>query len=141
MKTLRGISPVVATALLVLIAVAVSVLLYTWVSGTVGTQPTASSSLEERIKIDAVNATAGSTTVTVYVHNIGKTDVTIQSVYIIDADTGKVLGSTTPGITLTPGEVQGISVTLNSALTSGTTILAKAVTSNGVEATYIEVVR
>lgn len=142
MKPLRGISPVVATALLVLIAVAVSVLLYTWVSGTVTSQPTSSPGLEERIKIDAVNVTTAGGTVTIYVHNLGNINATIKAAYLINANTGSIIASNTSvGVTIPPGNSSEVLITKVPSIPSGTTVIAKVVTENGVEATYITTVR
>lgn len=141
MRRLKGISPVVATALLVLIAVAVSVLLYAWVSGTVSNQPASSKELQERIKIDAVDISAGSTSATIYVHNIGSTPVNITSAYVINATSGKVLGggSISP-VSVNPGSVQEVTVNLDTPPKKGDTLLIKVATSDGVEATYITTV-
>ena len=142
MKMLRGISPVVATALLVLIAVAVSVLLYTWVSGTVTSQPTSSPSLEERIKIDAVSIDTTNNVATIYITNLGSTTVSISSAYIIDADSQTVLGkNTTIALSLSRGQSGNVTVPLKQAPQPGHTIIAKVVTTRGVEATYIMVYR
>ena len=139
---LRGISPVVATALLVLIAVAVSVLLYTWVSGTVTSQPTSSPSLEERIKIYAVSINTTNKTAIIYVTNLGSTTVSISSAYIIDADTQVVLGkNTTITLTLASGQSGNVTVPLKQLPEPNHTIIAKVVTARGVEATYIMVYR
>lgn len=142
MKGLRGISPVVATALLVLIAVAVSVLLYTWVSGTVSNQPTTSPSLEERIKIDAVSINTTSKKAVIYVTNLGDTDVKITAAYLIDADNQTVIGSnTTANVNLTKQSSGNVTVPLKTIPSPGHTLIAKVVTSRGVEATYVTVYR
>ncbi|KSW12531.1 hypothetical protein CF15_07370 [Pyrodictium occultum] len=58
---LRGVSPVVATALLILISVVTAALLYLWVSGTVQNVPQNANQLQEQIKIDAVEYTKNTT--------------------------------------------------------------------------------
>jgi len=141
-RTLRGISPVVATALLVLIAVAVSVLLYTWVSGTVSNQPTSSPSLQERITIDSVSYNPSSGTLTVYVRNIGNIPVNLSTVYVINASNGEVIKENTSvtNIEIPPGSVGSVNVT-GLSLKSGSTIIVKVVTKDGVTATYVETIR
>ena len=139
MTHVRGISPVVATALLVLIAVAVSVLLYVWVSGIVSNQPESPPGLWERIKIDAVGIEGNK--VVIYVHNIGNAAVELRAAYVIDARTNQILGrNTTLAQILGAGEVGSVTVTTSSDLV-GRTIIVKVVTSNGVEATYITAIR
>ena len=95
---MKGISPVIATLLLILIAVAAAVLVYVWVTGYASSMTKAGApELEERIKIDTVNATAGiPINVTIYVRNIGSTAVDISSAYIIIAHNNTCLLYTSP---------------------------------------------
>jgi len=124
---IRGVSPVVATALLVLIAIATAVLLYLWISGTVQNAPQSDIRLQERIKIDGVDRVND----IVYVRNVGDVQVTISAVYVINQTTGEVVSSNTSVNTpIGPGKVGQIAVTIPD---SGT-IIVKVVTKNGVEA-------
>ncbi len=132
---IRGISPVVATALLVLIAIATAAILYLWVSGAASSQLGGEEVLYERIKIDAVQYSSG--TVTIYVHNIGETPVTISAAYVINA-TGTVGQKTNVNLNLNPGGID--TVTVSATLDPGI-YTVKVVTENGVEATYTLVVR
>jgi flagellin-like protein len=50
----KGVSPIIATVILVLIAVAAGVMLWLWVSGFASTTPAQQQALNERIRIDAV---------------------------------------------------------------------------------------
>jgi len=110
----RGISPVVATLLLILIAVAAAVLVYVWVTGYASSMAqTSAPELEEQIKIDSVsvNPTNNYINVTVYVRNIGDVKVNITDLYIIDPS-GKIIAhckvvydSVRKGGVLDPGEV------------------------------------
>jgi len=56
-----GVSPVIATLLLIVIAVAAAVLAYIWIIGYQGTltQQASTAQLQERIKIEAVEYTMG----------------------------------------------------------------------------------
>jgi flagellin-like protein len=137
---IRGISPVVATALLVLIAVATAALLYLWVSGTVSNQPTEEPALHEKIKIEAVGYDSGAGQVTIYVRNVGAVTANITSAYVIDAVTGKVVASDTAvNQAIPPGNPA--TITLNANLEAGKPYTVKVVTEDGVEATYILIVR
>ncbi|MEM3457697.1 archaellin/type IV pilin N-terminal domain-containing protein [Thermofilum sp.] len=129
-----GVSPVIATLLLIVIAVAAAVLAYIWIIGYQGTltQQASTAQLQERIKIEAVQYTGG--TLTVYVRNIGDVNVVIDALYVIDK-TGTIIGSSSGvGLTLTPGQVD--SGTVSATLNSGETYTVKAVTEKGTEATY-----
>lgn len=151
MRSLRAVSPVVATALLVLIAVATAVLLYLWVSGTVSNTATTNPTLSERIKIDSVavnvttNTTTNTTNTTIYIftRNVGDVTVNVTAAYVINATDGTLAGSnTTANTTLKPGDVKPIIVRLvNATLKDGVPYLVKVVTKDGVEATTTFVVK
>ena len=133
----KGVSPVIATLLLIVIAVVAAVLTYLWVTGYMGkvtgtVEQTATQQLQERIKINAVQVS--DTTVTLSVANIGDVDVTISAAYVLFQNGTMVCGvSTTKSIP--KGAVDTVGVT-GCSLTSGITYVAKAVTNKGTEATY-----
>jgi flagellin-like protein len=132
-----GVSPVIATLLLIVIAVAAAVLAYIWIIGYQGTltQQASTAQLQERIKIEAVQYDSTTNTLTVYVRNIGDVNVEIDALYVIDK-TGTIIGSSTNvGLTLTPGQVNSGTVS-DISLNSGETYTVKAVTTKGTEATY-----
>jgi flagellin-like protein len=130
-----GVSPVIATLLLIVIAVAAAVLAYIWIIGYQGTltQQASTAQLQERIKIEAVQYSGGS--LTVYVRNIGDVKVNVTALYVYDPS-GTILQAKTNAniINLTPGSIGSDSISVT--LTSGTTYTVKAVTSRGTEATY-----
>ncbi len=146
MRTLRAVSPVVATALLVLIAVATAVILYLWVSGTVANQPTQQQALQEELKIDTAsvyyNTTADAYNYTIYVRNVGTAPANITTLYIINANTGNIVYfKDDVNLIIQPKEV----VELKGSFTSndlkvGDTVIIKLVTSNGVEVQYVTTV-
>jgi len=137
----RGVSPVIATLLLIVIAVAAAVLTYIWVTGYMGkvtgtVEQTSAAQLQERIKINAVSVSGGS--VTLSVANIGDVEVEISAVYVLTADGTSICNHTLSSPeSITRGQTIDIpSGGFSCTLTSGTTYIAKAVTSKGTEATY-----
>jgi len=133
----RGVSPVIATLLLIVIAVAAAVLTYIWVTGYIGRTATAAEApqLQERIKINAVQAAAGEDVdVIVSVMNIGA--------YILTEGGTQVCSNTTfsEPLYVNPGVTSDVSVP-RCALKAGTTYIAKVVTVKGTEATYTFTVR
>ncbi|MEM3975099.1 MAG: archaellin/type IV pilin N-terminal domain-containing protein [Ignisphaera sp.] len=136
----RGVSPVIATLLLIVIAVVAAVLAYIWVSGYMGRVTSQAEAqapqLQERIKIDAVKVTQESTgaRVDINVTNIGDVDVTIASAYVLFENKTAVCSSA-PNKNISRGTAGYVSVS-NCNLVTGTTYIAKVVTSKGVEATY-----
>jgi len=133
----RGVSPVIATLLLIVIAVAAAVLTYVWVTGYIGRSATAAEApqLQERIKINAVQAAAGTVTVNVSAMNIGDVKVNITAAYILaEGGTVQVCANTTTKTLLVPGQIADIKVR-GCNLKAGTTYVAKVVTAKGTEAT------
>jgi len=132
-----GVSPVIATLLLIVIAVAAAVLAYIWIIGYQGTltQQASTAQLQERIKIEAVQYDSTTNTLTVYVRNIGDVAVTVDRLYVYD-HTGTVKASDTVSLSLSPGGVNSGTVSVSGGLTSGETYTVKAVTTKGTEATY-----
>jgi len=141
----RGVSPVIATLLLIVIAVAAAVLTYIWVTGYIGRTATAAEApqLQERIKINAVQAAAGEDVdVIVSVMNIGDVKVNITAAYILTEGGTQVCSNTTfsEPLYVNPGVTSDVSVP-RCALKAGTTYIAKVVTVKGTEATYTFTVR
>jgi flagellin-like protein len=138
----KGISPIIATVILVLIAVAAGVMLWLWVSGFTSAMPAEQQALNERIRIDAVKVKdggGGNKIVTIYVRNIGKTDVAIGAAYILDTSNIIIASNTDAGSMpqISPGSVEEVEVEVSSVLLkSGYAYVAKVVTINGVETTY-----
>jgi len=137
----RGISPVIAVLLLIVIAVAAAILTYVWITGYIGTLQTQSTGqqLQERIRIEAIDG-AGGRRLTIYVRNVGETAVTISAAYLINATNGDVLASNTDlSVGIDPGDVSN-SVTITGIRTDvwvdGKTYVVKVVTAKGTEATY-----
>jgi len=74
----KGISPLIATLLLIAIAVAASVLTYSWVMSMIGSQ---SGQAQTQVRIDSVTYT-DENTVTVAIRNTGSIDATVESVWV-----------------------------------------------------------
>ncbi len=134
----RGVSPVIAVLLLVVIAVAAAVLTYIWILSYTGSlqQQGNTQQLQERLKIDGVQASENS--LTVYVRNIGDSKVEISSLYLIQS--GSIKAQTTySGKELAANSVTTCSLTIegdDNKLQSGTTYTVKVVTASGTEASY-----
>ena len=134
----RGVSPVIAT-LLIVIAVAAAVLTYIWVTGYMGkvtgaVEQTSTQQMQEKIKINAVSVNSTTKTVKLSVSNIGDTDVTISGAYVLTQG-GTSVCSSSSSVSILKGGIQDVTIS-SCSLTSGTTYIAKAVTSKGTEATY-----
>ncbi len=132
----KGVSPVIATLLLIVIAVAAAVLTYIWVTGYMGALAPreAPTSMRERIKIDAVKI--NDTDIKIYVSNIGEIDTSIIGAYILYENyTAACGGPLDSDVDRGKGEI-GIVTPPDCSLDRGTYI-AKVSAKNGAEATYI----
>ena len=138
MKFVKGISPVIATIILILIAVVAGVLLWLWTSGFTSALPAQQQALYERIKIEGVKVDKTSNQVIAYVRNVGNVDVKISTVYILypNGTIVEYYSMVTP-ITISPGEVKEVTADVTpSYYSAGYVYTIKVVTANGAEATY-----
>lgn len=83
LKSKRGISPILATLLLIVIAVAAIVVTYAWVITFTSTTTTQAGA---RIKFDSATIVASTKNVTIYVRNWGEGNVVVDKVYINGQD-------------------------------------------------------
>jgi len=137
----KGVSPVIATLLLIVIAVAAAVLTYIWVTGYMGTlqSQAGAQQVEERIKIEGVSIdTENNNIQEIYIRNIGDVRVNVTTVYLINSS--GILSREDPKTVLAPEEL--LEYSTNPAkiggvtLSPGGTYIVKAVTAKGTETTY-----
>ncbi len=141
----RGISPVIAAVLLVLITVAAGVMIWVWLSGFASKNPTTQPALEERLKIESygIKKDVKGYDVTLYVRNIGGVPVKIVDVYFMNASgvvakydipSDDVYVDDTPGIkaVVNPGNVIEITIA-NVSLDAGYSYTVKLVSEHGTE--------
>lgn len=142
MKIRSGVSPIVATVILILIATAAGVLLWVWVSGYVSRNPTAQSALDERIKVEAVRVEVktNSSKVIVYVRNVGSVTVNISSGYVLDVNGNLIMGGPVNSTLVKPGEVGSVVISSEQELIKGNLYIVKIVTQRGTESLYSFVV-
>jgi len=75
----KAISPLIATLLLIAIAVAASVLTYSWVMSMIGSQ---SAQAQTSVRIDSVEWDLSADTATLVVRNTGSVDCTLESISV-----------------------------------------------------------
>jgi len=149
MKTkIRGLEPIVAAVLLIVVAVIGAVLVYLWFAGyvTKSTSQAEQMTASERLKIEAASINTGTNTATLYIRNIGGDNVTLATAYIYKPGTMSALcaissitiykpGSTTATAnTLYPGAVQKVEFSVSGCgLRAGYDYVIKLVTLKGTE--------
>jgi flagellin-like protein len=106
----KGVSPVIATLLLIVIAVAAAVVTYTFVMGFVGTTTTSTPPITtERIIVEAVEVDTSTQSVkNVYVRNVGSVTVNVTAIYLVRYDGVVVKSNTNVDETISPGELKQI---------------------------------
>ena len=134
----RGIEPIVAAILLIVITVVAAVLLYMWFSGyltaTTGKVSSMASPEEFQVVAASLSATNG---LNAYIQNTGSTTITITGVYILNPTTNSLIcGNATLSQMIQPGQTAQITATFpTSCITPDTSYLVKFVTAEGTQYT------
>ena len=130
----RGIDPVIATLILIIIAVVAGVAVYGLVTGLVAQTVTQQS--PGSIVIDAASVDTNGNG-TVVVRNVGIQDTEVVAVYILDATDLSLLGSDT-GLSqsVSAGGTASFNYNTNASPSSGEWVIVKVVTRDGAVATY-----
>jgi flagellin-like protein len=126
----KGVSPVLASLLLVAIAAAAAVITYIWISSYLGSagRGIEAPQFRELLKVEGVRAEGGSVVVTV--RNIGNAKATLRAAYVMKGDVA--VASETLNVELEPGQAAEVRV---SAQVPPGSYTVKIVTATGVEAT------
>ncbi|MCS7386197.1 MAG: hypothetical protein NDF55_05605 [archaeon GB-1867-005] len=128
----KGISPVIAVLLLIVIAVAASVITYSWITWFLTVQQQQAASMIRIEEVDLSELHSNEPKIKIYVRNIGTVKVTIDAVYI-----NATIHLLTSEVTINPGELEEITVPISgSNLKSGHAITIKVATKAGTFATY-----
>ena len=138
LKSKKGISPILATLLLIVIAVAAIIVTYAWVMTFMGSQTTAGGTL---LGIENVSWNATTSITNIVVKNIGTSDAKIVRCYIGSAATNLIEVTTNTdlgtGKLLPVGQTITIVLSWPNALstswTSGRTYYFKVVPETGTE--------
>jgi flagellin-like protein len=129
----KAVSPVIATLLMIAIAVAASILVYVWSMGIIGTLQTAGGEqTKEQVILEAYDWTDPDKLV-LYLRNTGSTDVTIAGVYVGGKDYSPATGVP---ISL-GGEAKSIEISTSDLdVTAGQSVIVKIVTKTGAVFSY-----
>jgi FlaG/FlaF family flagellin (archaellin) len=140
----KGLEPIVAAVLLIVVAVIGAVLVYLWFAGyvTKATSQAEQMAASEKLKIEAASLTTGATTqAKLYIRNLGGDTVSVVHAYVfrpgsISAICSKPLSS---GSTINAGHMSDVTITLTAAdcpggsITAGHDYVIKIVTQRGTE--------
>jgi FlaG/FlaF family flagellin (archaellin) len=148
MKTkTRGLEPIVAAVLLIVVAVIGAMLVYLWFAGyvTKATSQAEQMAASEKLKIEAANLT--SSRGALFIRNLGGDNVTLSTIYVLKPGTVNPLctansitiykGTSTtadPASTLYPGRLQLVRFTVSGCgISAGYDYVIKVVTQKGTE--------
>jgi len=149
MRKVKGIEPIVAAVLLIVLAVVGAVLLYLWFAGyvTKATSQAEQISATERLSIEAANLSSTTGVSYLYVRNLGGSNVTLATAYLLKPGTvsplcapsaitvyrGLSTASSTVS-TLYPGQDQLVRISFTGCtITSGYSYVIKIVTQQGTQ--------
>jgi len=145
MKTkIRGLEPIVAAVLLIVVAVIGAMLVYVWFTGyvTKATSQAETTATSEKLKIEAASLTVytnGSGTLKLYMRNIGGDAVRLRGLYVFRPGSLNALCSIgVPGSpTINPGDYYEtdppITLPTSCNLYAGNDYVIKVVTQKGTE--------
>ena len=131
-KDSKGISPLIATLLLIAIAVAASVITYSWVMSMIGAQSTQA---QTAVRIDNVAFDVDSDSVNVTIRNIGSVSADIVTVGVkLTSASSYTTVNISPARAIAIGTADDVAVSLTGLdLQTGYNYDVKVITSTGFE--------
>jgi len=139
MKTkTKGLEPIVAAVLLIVVAVIGAVLVYLWFAGyvTKATSQAEQMAASEKLKIEAASLSASTGAATLYIRNLGGDAVKVVQAYVFRPGSISAL-CTVPIVAdpIRPGEWSTITpgLTAECGITAGYDYVIKIVTQKGTE--------
>ena len=121
-RSIKAISPVIATLLMIAIAVVASLVVYAWVSGYIGFQ---TNNAGQAIQIQSYSPGTDPNTMDIYVQNVGQGEVKVGGVYLNDAK----VDPTQTDLTITKGAT--IKLTVPTTWIPGEEVDIKVTTTSG----------
>lgn len=128
----RAFSPVIASLILMLLAVAAGVVVYSYTMGWVGGATKGEGGQYGELSLDSATADATDDTITAYVRNIGGKSVTTHKAYIDDSQATNITSTT-----IAEGAVVTLTINASSpGLAPNTTYKVKIVCTDGTSLTF-----
>ena len=129
-STKKGVSPVIAVLLMIAIAVAAAILVYVWAMGLIGTLTgTGGQQVKEQIIMDAYNWQTPAGPMTIYMRNVGSSQIIVDAVYVGGASAASNMNSQlTLQSTASP---IAVSIPTSISPTSGVAYTVKVITKTG----------
>jgi len=125
----RGISPVIAVLLLILIAVAAGVMTYAFVIGWVGGATKSTPAAQGQLSLDYATASSSTGTIEAYVRNVGGINEEIVKAYVTAPDGSVTPIDISPAVSIAPNSVGYVSLSVT--MTEGYVYTVKLVCQDG----------
>ena len=130
----KGISPLIATLLLIAIAVAASVLTYSWVMSMIGSQ---SGQAQTQLRVDAITYTDAQHIV-VTVRNTGSIDALLESVWVRTNSAGSTWEKITDSTSIPVGTAKDIPIAFSTTtLAINSSYVFRVTTNTGFYYEYV----
>ena len=134
LRSRRAIEPIIATLILMLLAVSAGVLIYSYAMGWLGgATGDIGGGVEGRMQFDSIYANATSGILKIYVRNVGSKDVLLSKIYIAGAEKANATAIPATGRTLAVQSVAYLQV--SNTMSKGYTYEVKVVCKDGTIAT------
>jgi flagellin-like protein len=113
----KGVSPIIATLLLIVIAVAAAVVTYAFVSGFIGKTTSTATGTTGSMSLDSYAVATGGGSVNMYIRDTGTTALSITTAYVNGVNATIANGP----VAINPGTVELVTVNAPTNLTFSTT--------------------
>ena len=114
----KGVDTILATLLLVVIVVAMTVIVYSWSQGVLGSILPAPPTGREILTIENQGFDSTNMNMTLYLRNTGSTPITLASYYVQDQNGNQYSRTTWPNNPTQPGNLAKVFLLINTACTS-----------------------
>ena len=113
----RAFSPVIAALILMLLAVAAGVVVYSYVMGWLGGATQNPGGNKGELQFDSLHATASDDVIKIYVRNVGGKDVLLEAIYVDGTKFDNATAITTSSGTLSVKELGYLQVDTTGTIT------------------------
>ena len=115
---MKGVSPVIATVLMVAVAIAAAVVFYSWIMSTTASTTTQASAQAGTIgkyslRIESAECNTDSNTITLWIRNESDVDINANFTYLVTDTSGATVATGTHNISISSHEVKKESITDN----------------------------
>lgn len=129
LRAKRAFSPVIASLILMLLAVAAGVVVYAYVMGWIGGATTTTGGTQGKLQFDSIYANATSGQIKIYVRNTGGKDLLLSKIYVDGTEKANATAIADAGVSITVQSVGYLQVT--TSMTAGYSYEVKVTCKDG----------